>query len=315
MIFKVTESVLETIGTLLGTTRSLIAIAEKDDTAASSLLKNVESFSEKLGSSMAAVGDNITISKKNIGLQVAKVAIKDVEIFSNFDSSNQISVGIIEDNLPQTSTFLASIFVPSSTFGSSSVIFYSRAYLQSTLFIEKDQVQAAQDGTNIVDPVQSIVLSVSLSNQKSSLQHPIIIKFQKKYFAERDSTCNFWEFGGILLSISLQLLYRYYNSHFVSFATSFFSTSTSNSHTPSSSLIIVLIHTFEHFIAFTPIINNIINILKSTFTYILLVSRVQLNMFRCCPFIVGASVTVSVVGVVALAFATAIAIYCSLFAV
>ena len=204
MIFKVTESVLETIGTLLGTTRSLIAIAEKEDTAASSLLKNVESFSEKLGSSMSAVGDNITISKKNIGLQVAKVAIKDVEISSKFDSSNQISVGINKDNLPQTSTFLASIFVPSSTFGSSAAIVYSRAYLQSTLFIEKKQVQAAQDGSKIKDFVQSIVLSVSLSKQKSSLQHPIILKFQKRYFVKEDSICNFWKFGGILLSISLQ---------------------------------------------------------------------------------------------------------------
>ena len=204
MIFKVTENVFETIGNVLETNRALVAIAEKDDTAATSLLKNIESFSEKLGSSMSAVGDNITISKKNIGLQVAKVAIKDVEIYSKFDSSNQISVGIIEDNLPQTSTFLASIFIPSSTFGSSSVIFYSRAYLRSTLFIEKDQVQAAQNGTKIVDHVQSIVLSVSLSNQKSSLQHPIIIKFQKKYFIEENSTCNFWEFGGILLSLSLQ---------------------------------------------------------------------------------------------------------------
>ena len=204
MIFQVTENVFETIGNVLEANRSLVAIAEKDDTAATSLLKSVESFSVKLGSSMSAVGDNITISKKNIGLQVAKVAIKDVEIYSNFDSSNQISVGIIENYLPQSSTFLASIFLPSSTFGSSTVIVYSHAYLQSTLFIEKDQIQAAQNGTDIVNSVQSIVWSVSLSNRKSSLQHPIILKFKKKYFVDRDSTCNFWEFGGILLSISLQ---------------------------------------------------------------------------------------------------------------
>ena len=188
---ELVDNIVEVYNKILDVDPSIVLRSEETKSASTALIRNMETLSESVGRILHVSSlNNISTSKPNIGVQIAKVqTIRDVRISSKFDTNHRVSVGI--DNhayVEQPTDLLASVYIPRETFGEDDGLVYSQAYLKNTLFVPTPQNKSRKH-------VQSLVLSVSIERTYvSHLEEPIVLQFVKRSALDYSSTCSYWSF-------------------------------------------------------------------------------------------------------------------------
>ena len=63
---------MDTVGSVLETDDNVVALAEKEETSATTLLRVIDRFKEKIADTVDQKNKTVSISKKNVALQVNK---------------------------------------------------------------------------------------------------------------------------------------------------------------------------------------------------------------------------------------------------
>ena len=64
---------MDTVGSVLETDDNVVALAEKEETSATTLLRVIDRFKEKIADTVDEQNKTVSISKKNVALQVSNV--------------------------------------------------------------------------------------------------------------------------------------------------------------------------------------------------------------------------------------------------
>lgn len=188
---ELVDYIVDVYNKILDVKPSIVLRSEETKYASTALVRNMETLSESVGRILDVSSlNNISTSKPNIGIQIAKVQTnRNVRISSKFDTKHRVSVGI--DNhasVEQSTDLLASVYIPRETFGEDDGLVYSQAYLKNTLFVPTPKNKSSQ-------LVQSLVLSVSIERKNvSHLEEPIVLQFVKRSALDYNSTCRHWSF-------------------------------------------------------------------------------------------------------------------------
>uniref|UniRef100_A0A7M5V0Y8 Uncharacterized protein n=3 Tax=Clytia hemisphaerica TaxID=252671 RepID=A0A7M5V0Y8_9CNID len=208
----IVANVLETVGNVIGSNRTIVAQAQKAKQTSSNILKSLDVIAENLGQIAAFFNINGTIQIKfenpYVALAVTYTEPKPLKIFGGFDSDRSISVNIAaREDKPtyynnKTLEILASSHIPKEAFRNKSQIVYSFLFQDDTLFLTGKQIKALDAGQPIVSPLSSQILAVTIGKDKlENLSIPILLKFEKIHQpvigTEENSffnnTCTFWE--------------------------------------------------------------------------------------------------------------------------
>lgn len=189
---EVFNDIIDVADVLFDEDVELIITANVNNGTSTSILKSLEAFADIVGSIVNGTNEQISISRKNIGVSVARLKKRNVTVVAGLSKNGTSFVAIGNKKQISMDNPIASIQIPEESFKNPEDVVYSYHFQKDILFLSESAMK------NSTKTVQSIILSATVGHSRiTNLKNPIKMSFQKSKILRSEGiySCQFWDFN------------------------------------------------------------------------------------------------------------------------